>query len=292
MPYVVFGASTDIARGAARLLLDGGHAVRLVARDTACLDRRAERITGTIEDASSVARDGDVVVNCSHARHTADLLSRLPRDIHHLVLVGSTWRYSTVPNRMAEEVRKAEREFLGCGRAGAMLHPTMIYGGEQENNVQRLIAALRRWPVFPVPGGGKHLVQPIFVEDVGRAIAAAAMLDWNRPEIIPLAGPRPFPWKEMVQTCMDAIGQWRPMVSVPLQPAIVALKALEAVGVRLPVDASMLLRFRESSDFDISAMVGRLNVEPREFATGLREALAREGGPALPHPTQASTVPH
>lgn len=292
MRIVIFGASTDIGRGTARLLLDDGHAIGLVAHETESLDRRAERTTGAIEDAASVVRDGDVVINCSHARNTAGLLRRLPRHVRHLVLVGSTWRYSRVPNRNADEVREAEREFLACGHAGTMLHPTMIYGGQQENNIQRLIAAIRRWPLFPVPAGGKHLVQPIFVDDVARTIAAAAVRDWNRPEIIPIAGPRPFTWKEMVQTCMDVIGQRRPMVSVPLQPAIVALKAVEAIGLRLPVDAAMLLRFRESSDFDVGPMVRRLGVEPRDFASGLREALApqeTQGGLAVSRP---SALPH
>lgn len=294
MRIVVFGASSDIGQRAARLLLDGGHAVCVVARDTRPLDRRAERITGSIDDAPSIVRAGDVVVSCAHARHTQVLLQRLPKDTGHVVLIGSTWRYSKVPNPSADEVREAERQFSASGRPGVMLHPTMTYGGTQENNIQRLIATIRRWPVFPLPGGGSHLVQPIFVDDVARAIASAALADWQRPEIIPIAGPRPLTWKEMVQTCMEVVGQRRPMISVPLWPAIVALEALEATGLRLGVDSSMLLRFRESSDFDVGDMIRRLKVEPREFASGLREALARDGtqivgGHAFP---RAPAAPH
>ena len=54
-----------------------------------------------------------------------------------------------------------------------MLHPTMIYGAQGEDNVQRLAALLRRLPFVPLPGGGRALVQPIHQDDVTRAIRAA-----------------------------------------------------------------------------------------------------------------------
>ncbi len=37
-----------------------------------------------------------------------------------------------------------------------MLHPTMIYGAQGEDNVQRLARLLRRLPVVPLPGGGRR----------------------------------------------------------------------------------------------------------------------------------------
>jgi len=47
-----------------------------------------------------------------------------------------------------------------------MLHAAMIYGGSQENNVQRLLGAIRRFRTLPVPGGGRQIVQPIYIDDV------------------------------------------------------------------------------------------------------------------------------
>jgi nucleoside-diphosphate-sugar epimerase len=151
----------------------------------------------------------------------------------------------------------------------------MIYGGAQENNIQRLVAAIHRWPVFLVPGSGRHLVQPIFVDDVARSVAAAAIQEWGGPNVIPIAGPRPFPWKQMVEICMDVAGRHRPFLHIPLRPAVLALTFVERLGVRLPVDSSMLLRVAEDKNFDIGPMVSRLKVVPREFEIGLRDALAR-----------------
>ena len=69
----------------------------------------------------------------------------------------------------ARRVIAGEAAFLASGRSGVMLHPTMIYGAQGEDNVQRLAALLRRLPIVPLPGGGKALVQPIHQDDVTRA---------------------------------------------------------------------------------------------------------------------------
>jgi hypothetical protein len=78
--------------------------------------------------------DADVVVSCAHAKFTRSIVENLPLRPVNLVLMGSAWRYSSVPNKRTDEVRKAEADFMNCAHNGVMLHSTMIYGGNQENN--------------------------------------------------------------------------------------------------------------------------------------------------------------
>lgn len=248
--------------------------VRAVARAPATLDPRAERVAGKISDAASIVATADTVVSCAHARFTSELLRGLPVDLRPLVLVGSAWRYSRVPNARADEVRRAEAEFLASRRCGVMLHPTMIYGGRQENNLQRLLAAIRRWPVVPLPGGGRHLVQPIHVDDVAACIVAAIERRWVGPEVIPIAGPAAISWREMAHACVDELGCRRLLLPLPLGPAIGLLSLIENLGVKPPLDANVLRRFREDVNLPIAAMQSELAITPRPFGVGLRQALA------------------
>ena len=71
-----------------------------------------------------------------------------------LVLLGSTRKFTRWPDAHGNGVLAGEAAFLASGRAGVMLHPTMIYGAQGEDNVQRLAALLRRVPIVPLPGGG------------------------------------------------------------------------------------------------------------------------------------------
>ncbi len=230
---------------------------------------RADLATG---DGLAAALDGaTTVVSCAHARHTGRLLAALPQGVERLVLMGSAWRYSRVPNPRADEVRAAESAFLASGRSGVMLHATMIYGGAQENNIQRLIAALRRLPVLPAPGGGRQTVQPIHVDDVVACLGAAVRHDWRGPQALAIAGPK-LSWRRMATLCAGAIGRHSPIIALPAAPMIGALALANRLGLRA-LDANVIRRFREDVDIDLASMTRTLGVTPRDFATGIRQAV-------------------
>ena len=266
---VIFGASTDIGRRLAARLEAEGTAVRRVGRALAGAVR-ADLATGT---GVKEALDGaTTVISCAHARHTGRLLAALPPGVERVVLMGSAWRYSRVPNPRADEVRLGEAEFLASGRDGVMLHATMIYGGAQENNIQRLLALLRRLPVVPAPGGGRQIVQPIHVDDVVACLLAAAKRHWAGPHVVAIAGPK-LTWRAMVAACAAAIGRHPPILPLPAAPLIGALALANALGFRR-LDANVIRRFREDVDVPLDAMTQTLGVTPRDFDSGVRQAVA------------------
>ncbi len=283
---VIFGATSDIGRRVTKCLLDDNLAVRVVSRrspQAATLDPRASYATGDLAAPAKAAQlkaivaDAEMVISCAHARYTARLLNVLPRRPVRLVLVGSAWRYSHIPEPRAELVRSAEAEFLASGRPGVMLHPTMIYGGFQENNLQRLIGLLRKISLLPLPGGGRNLVQPIHVGDVADAIVAATRRDWAAPTVIPLAGPQAMPWREMAHLCARAMGRRLMIVPVPLGPAIAGLEALRRLRLPVPLDPNVLRRFREDVEISTDAMRGELGINPRSFADSVADLIAASG---------------
>jgi nucleoside-diphosphate-sugar epimerase len=273
---VMFGASSDIGRRATAHLLGAGHAMRLVSRNPDKFDPRAEHVTGDASDARAVTEGARVVISCAHARYTRQILDGLNSSRPILVLVGSAWRYSKVYEPAGQDVVQAEEAFSASGRDGVMLHPTMIYGGVQENNLRRLFATLRRSPVLPVPGGGSNLVQPVFVEDVALCIAAAATRTWQGTHVIPVCGPQPMRWREMAEACMAATGRRLPMLSIPLTPAIAMLELARTIGIRAPLDPNVLRRFQEDVTFSPQPMRDQLGVAPRDFASGLAQMLAED----------------
>lgn len=270
---VMFGASSDIGRRTANYLLDADLPLRLVSRTAHGLDSRAEYYEGDILSAPSVVHDADVVISCAHARFTAQILDASANSNSKLILLGSAWRYSSVREPRGDEVVAAEAAFFNSNRDGVMLHPTMIYGGFQENNLQRLVNVIRRWPVLLMPGGGRNIVQPIHVDDAARSVASAVTKEWRGPHAFAICGPRPMEWRDMARTCIKALGYHRPTVSIPLAPVLAMLKALQKAGLPVPIDINILLRLREDVRFSTELMNKYLDIYPREFDDGLALAL-------------------
>jgi nucleoside-diphosphate-sugar epimerase len=219
---IVFGASTDIGRRLIEKLHSAGLEYRKISR-TAEDSVPADLQTG--ERIAEAVFGAKVIVSCAHARYTEAILAAIPSSVQ-VVLVGSAWRYSHLPNARADQVREAEALFLASNHSGIMLHPAMIYGGNQENNIRRLLRVIRNFPVIPAPGGGCQIVCPIYVDDLVDCLFAATTKIWKDKYVFGVAGP-PLQWRRMVKITAQSAGLRRLIVSIPSQPFIVALEILK-----------------------------------------------------------------
>lgn len=210
------------------------------------------------------------VVSTAHARNTSALLAAAPEDAR-LVLLGSTRKYSRWPDSHGDGVRAGEEAFLRSRRLGIMLHPTMIYGAQGEDNVQRLARLVGRLPVVPLPGGGSALVQPIHQSDVTRSVRAALDRDWTVPETMVVAGPDQLRYADFVRAVAAAAGLPMPRI-VPVPVWLLRGLAPLTVLPGLPrVRGAELRRLTEDKVFGIAPMERVLGVHPIPLADGLAQ---------------------
>jgi uncharacterized protein YbjT (DUF2867 family) len=216
------------------------------------------------------------IVSCAHARHTGAILVAAP-PAARLVLLGSTRKFTKWPDAHGNGVLAGEAALLHSGRSAVMLHPTMIYGAQGEDNVQRLAALLRRLPIVPLPGGGKALVQPIHQEDVTRAIRAALAHEWDGPQSLVIAGPTALPYAEFVRAVAAAAGLRRPrIIPVSAAPLMAAARMLRHIP-RLPtIHPEEIRRLLEDKAFDVRPMKQILGVRPMPLHVGLARTFASQ----------------
>lgn len=234
-------------------------------------------------DATALRRalaDATRIVLTAHARNTAALLAAAPAGAR-VVLLGSTRKFSRWPDAHGDGVLAGEAAWLGSGRDGVMLHPTMIYGAAGENNVRRLAALLARLPLVPLPGGGRALVQPIHQADLTAAILAALRTEWRGPQTLVAAGPEPLPYRDFVRAVAEAAGLRPPrLVNLPVTP-LRLLAPLSRLVPGLPaISADEVRRLTENKAFEIGDLV-RLGISPRPLAQGLDETFRTVRSSAL-----------
>lgn len=211
------------------------------------------------------------VVSCAHARHAEAILDAAP-DAERFVFLGSTRKFTRWPDAHGRGVLAGEAAFLASGRSGVMLHPTMIYGAQGEDNVRRLAALLRRLPVVPLPSAGEALVQPIHQSDVTRCVRAALDAAWSGAEALVICGPTPITYAGFVRAVAAAAGQRRPRI-VALPTTLLQLAALLTALPGLPrIRGAEIRRMMEDKAFDTAEMRRRLGVVPISLARGLAEA--------------------
>lgn len=278
-PVHVIGASGRSGLALSRSLLADGIPVVPVVRDPAKwaaaglpgAARQADLRQPGAPDArlGAALADARQIVSCAHARHAPVILAATPAGAD-VVLLGSTRKFTRWPDPHGNGVLAGEAALLGSGRPGVMLHPTMIYGAQGEDNVRRLVALLKRLPVLPLPGGGRFLVQPIHQDDVTRCIRAALRRRWHPPTSLVVAGPEPVRYADFVRAVAAAAGLRRPVIlRFPAAPLIAAARATRHVPSLPVVRPEEIRRLIEDKAFDIARMRAELGVEPIPLAEGL-----------------------
>ena len=223
-------------------------------------------------------KGAELVVSCAHARHIPAILDAAPDRVSHFVFLGSTRKFTRWPDAHAQGVLEGERSFRASSRHGVMLHPTMIYGAQGEDNVRRLARLMRRLPVLPLPGGGTALVRPIYQDDVTRCIRAAMAAEWHRPESIVIAGADKASYADFVRAVARAAGLPPPRI---IALSVKLLRAAAPFTRLLPgiptIRPDEIRRLGEDKTFGIEAMKRYLGVDPIGLAEGLGRTFGYEG---------------
>ena len=131
----------------------------------------------------------------------------------HLSAIGAD---ANSPSAYARSKAMGEGLLQALFPQAAILRPSVVFGpGDDFFNRFARLALLS--PALPLFGGGATRVQPVFVEDVARAVVNALALGRaTAPQgTFELGGPEIYTWRETMRLLLAAIGRQRCLVAVP-----------------------------------------------------------------------------
>lgn len=95
-----------------------------------------------------------------------------------------------------------------------VLRPSVIFGPE-DNFFNRFAAMAQISPVLPLIGGGHTRFQPVFVGDVGKALARTVSAPEAAGQTYELGGPAAFTFRELMELMLAEIGKRRFLAPIP-----------------------------------------------------------------------------
>jgi uncharacterized protein YbjT (DUF2867 family) len=208
------------------------------------------------------------VIHISSIFHAGAVLEGCA-EMKRLIAVSSTRVYSRAyadAGRIAESERLIERS----GVPYTILRPTMIYGTPEDRNISKFIRLVRRFPVVPLPGGGKAVFQPVHVDDLAACIVAAIKTPASAGKSYDVAGGGTHTLREMVGIISGIIGKRVLTVPVPVGPTAAAAALLERLFSRPFISREQIERLREDKRYDWSEAAKDLGYAPRPFVDGVK----------------------
>jgi nucleoside-diphosphate-sugar epimerase len=191
-----------------------------------------------------------------------------------LVALSSTSRFTknasadASEREVAQRLASAEEAVQDWGKAHhvttTVLRPTMIYDGVHDRNIALVASAIRRRSWFPLVGRAEGLRQPVHVDDVAAA-CAAALTAGSLASAYELSGAETLSYREMVGRVFAALGLPPRFVTLPRWAVRLVLPVLRLLPAFRGLSVAMFDRMNDDLVFDHSAAARDLGFEPRPF---------------------------
>ncbi|MEO1251518.1 MAG: NAD(P)-dependent oxidoreductase [Pseudomonadota bacterium] len=185
----------------------------------------------------------------------------------YIVHASSSVVNSKAVDFYTESKKKQEALVLESGIASVVLRPTLMFGWFDRKHLGWLKRFMERAPVFPIPGHGKYLRQPLYAGDFSAIIAACLL---SRVEgVYDISGQEQIDYIELIRSLREAAELKTPIVTIPY-PLFWALLRVYAVFDKNPPFTTAQLKALVTPDiFEVIDWPGIFGVE----ATPLQSAL-------------------
>ena len=172
--------------------------------------------------------------------------------VSRLVQVSALGADAQSPSKYARTKAEGEAAARAIYPDAVVVRPSVVFG-PQDDFFNRFAAMAQVSPALPLVGGGHTRFQPVFVGDVGKALARVAAWPEAAGRTYELGGPAVFTFRRLMELMLAEIGKRRLLVPLPFPAASLlgaagdaANRLAGAVGAALPTpitaDQVILLR--------------------------------------------------
>jgi uncharacterized protein YbjT (DUF2867 family) len=202
---------------------------------------------------------------------TKRVLATLRGRGHAFVIHASSSVVNSVAHDHYTESKKLqERLVVDSGVPHCILRPTLMFGWFDPKHLGWLARFMERTPVFPIPGHGRYMRQPLYNRDFCRAIAVCIR---TRPlgAVYDLTGPERIDYIDMIRAIRDAKGLRTPIVPIPFALFKALLRIYAVFTSRPPFTAEQLDALAAGDDFRGVDIESTFGFSPTPFRDAIRE---------------------
>jgi len=192
--------------------------------------------------------------------------AQVPFTVH----VSSSVVHSVADDHYTRTKKTQEKMFLDSGLPGCVLRPTLMYGWFDPKHFGWLARFMQKVPVFPIPGHGRYMRQPLYERDFCRAILWC--LD-QQPlgRVYDLVGHERADYVDIIRAIRAAKGLRTPLLHLPVPLFAAALRLAALFTAKPPFTADQLKALTAGDDFSGVDMRATFGFEPTPLADGINE---------------------
>ena len=175
-----------------------------------------------------------------------------------LVHISSSVVNSVATDDYTETKRAQEAQVAGSGLAHCVLRPTLMFGWFDPKHLGWLSRFMAKTPVFPIPGDGRFMRQPLYERDFCRCIARCIERE-PAGQVYDIVGDTRIDYVDIIRTIKRVKRLRTLIVHIPIGFFGFLLKVYSLFSSKPPFTASQLTALSAGDDFtgvDTEAVFG------------------------------------
>ena len=186
----------------------------------------------------------------------------------YLVHVSSSVVNSAAHDLYTESKKRQEALVAACPLRHVILRPTLMFGWFDRKHLGWLRRFMRRTPVFPIPGSGRYLRQPLYAGDFASIIHAC--LERPVQGAFNISGLERIDYIDLIRLIRKVDGARTAVIRIPVWLFGLLLRTYALFDSNPPFTAAQLKALRTPDIFEVIDWPGIFGVR----STPLHEALA------------------
>jgi len=191
--------------------------------------------------------------------------------VPYLVHISSSVVVSVANDDYTNTKKAQEKLVVDSGLRHCVLRPTLMFGWFDPKHLGWLSRFMAKTPVFPIPGDGKYMRQPLYERDFCRCIAVCIERE-PEGDIYDIVGDTRVDYVDIIRTIKRVKGLHTVIVHIPYGLFRFLLKLYALFSRKPPFTADQLKALTAGDDFsgvDTQAVFG---VKQTPFEDAIRES--------------------
>lgn len=190
--------------------------------------------------------------------------------VPYTVHVSSSVVKSVAEDDYTTTKRKQEELVLASGIESIVLRPTLMFGWFDRKHLGWLARFMKRVPVFPIPGHGRYMRQPLYAADFCRIIVSCIEKRISG-RVCNISGLEKVDYIDIIREIRRATRARTWLVKVPVGLFSMLLRAWAVFDRDPPFTADQLRALVAHDEFEVIDWPGIFGVRPTAFRDAIAE---------------------
>jgi nucleoside-diphosphate-sugar epimerase len=206
--------------------------------------------------------------NITATRNVLDVIKRF--EIPYTVHISSSVVNSVADDWYTETKREQEEIVVASGIDCVVLRPTLMFGWFDRKHLGWLSRFMQRVPVFPIPGSGKYMRQPLYVGDFCNVIISS-IESRIKGKAYNISGLERVDYIDIIRQIKRATKARCAIVRIPYGLFYVLLKIYALFDKNPPFTADQLKALTAGDEFEVIDWEGIFGIRATPFAKAMDE---------------------